>query len=169
MNHAINIYQIFTRLFRNDSGKNKKFGTISENGVSKFNDIDNNALATFHSFGVTHVWYTGVIRHATCTSYKEFGIDDSSASIVKGVAGSPYAIKDYYDVDPDLSVDVSKRMSEFENLVKRTHQNKLKVIIDFVPNLVAREYKSQCKPKTIKDLGENDNVLKQFDSNNNFY
>ena len=169
MNHTINIYQIFTRLFRNDSGKNKKFGSISENGVSKFNDIDDKALEALRSFGVTHVWYTGVIRHATCTSYKEFGIDKSSEVIVKGIAGSPYAIMDYYDVDPDLSVDVSKRMTEFENLVKRTHKNKLKVIIDFVPNHVAREYKSICKPKIARDLGEDDNKLQQFNPDNNFY
>ena len=169
MSQSINIYQIFTRLFRNDSGLNKKYGNIFENGVSKFNDIDDKALEALHTFGVSHVWYTGVIRHATCTSYSDFGIEDSSPSIVKGIAGSPYAIKDYYDVDPDLSVDVSKRMSEFENLIKRTHKNKLKVIIDFVPNHVAREYKSICKPKNTKDLGQDDIVDKQFDSTNNFY
>jgi len=169
MNHAINIYQIFTRLFRNDSGQNKKFGTILENGVSKFNDIDDTALEALHNFGITHVWYTGVIRHATCTSYNKQGIADSSPSIVKGIAGSPYAIQDYYDVDPDLSVDVTKRMTEFEDLVKRSHKNKLKVIIDFVPNHVAREYNSICKPRGTKDLGETDNVLTPFDPNNNFY
>jgi glycosidase len=169
MSHAINIYQIFTRLFRNDTGQNKKFGSISDNGVSKFNDFNDTSLKAIHELGVTHVWYTGIIRHATCSSYKQYGIDDSTPSIVKGRAGSPYAITDYYDVDPDLSVDVSKRMSEFENLVKRTHKNKLKVIIDFVPNHVAREYKSICKPRSVKDLGEKDDILKQFDSHNNFY
>ena len=169
MSHSINIYQIFTRLFRNDTGQNKKFGSISENGVSKFNDIDDTALEALHSFGVTHVWYTGVIRHASCTSYNEFGIDDCSPTIVKGIAGSPYAITDYYDVDPDLSVDVLNRMTEFEELIKRSHKNKLKVIIDFVPNHVAREYKSICKPKATKDLGADDKQDHQFDSNNNFY
>ena len=167
MNHPINIYQVFTRLFRNDDGKNTKFGSISENEVSKFNHFDTKALESIRSMGITHIWFTGVIRHATCTSYKDSGIDDCSPAIVKGVAGSPYAITDYYDVNPDLSEDVSKRMSEFENLIKRTHKNNLKVIIDFVPNHVAREYKSICKPKSVKDLGATDNVLKQFDTQNN--
>lgn len=169
MNKAINIYQVFTRLFRNDSGKNKKFGNIAENGVSKFNHFDSTALDAIRDLGITHIWYTGIIRHATCTSYKTDGIPDCSPTIVKGVAGSPYAITDYYDVNPDLSEDVSKRMSEFENLVKRTHKHKLKVIIDFVPNHVAREYKSICKPIKTKDLGESDNTVKQFDAQNNFY
>lgn len=169
MNQAINIYQIFTRLFRNDNQTNKKFGTIEENGVSKFNDIDDKALKAIKQFGISHVWYTGIIRHATCTSYKSHGIPNNTASIVKGIAGSPYAIQDYYDVDPDLSVDIENRMTEFEALVKRTHKHGLKVIIDFVPNHVSREYKSICKPKKTKDLGEGDIKEHHFNPQNNFY
>jgi glycosidase len=119
--------------------------------------------------GITHVWYTGVIRHATQTIYSEYGIPRQHPAVVKGRAGSPYAITDYYDVDPDLAVSVNRRMAEFEELVARTHAAGLKVIIDFVPNHVARQYHSICKPEGVKDLGETDNPEHGFDSQNNFY
>ena len=120
--------------------------------------------------GVSHVWYTGVIRHATMTDYSQYGIPRQHPAVVKGRAGSPYAITDYYDVDPDLAVNVDKRMEEFEKLVSRTHRAGLKMIIDFVPNHVARQYKSICKPAGVKDLGEDDNPNIGFDpQHNNFY
>jgi len=169
MSDVINIYQIFTRLFRNDKRSNIKFGSLSENGVSKFNDFDDKALDAIKDLGVTHVWYTGVIRHATCTSYEQFGIKPNTVTVVKGIAGSPYAIQDYYDVDPDLSVDVTNRMQEFEAMLERTHAHGLKMIIDFVPNHVAREYKSSAKPAGVKDLGEDDDTSMHFSIRNNFY
>nr|AFN57673.1 multi-functional beta-1,4 beta-xylosidase, alpha-1,5 alpha-arabinofurpyranosidase, beta-1,4 lactase, alpha-1,6 raffinase, alpha-1,6 stachyase and alpha-1,4 alpha-glucosidase GHF13 [uncultured bacterium r_02] len=119
--------------------------------------------------GVSHIWYTGIIRHATQTDYSAFGIPKNHSAIVKGKAGSPYAITDYYDVDPDLATDVSQRMQEFEALIERTHKAGLKVIIDFVPNHVARQYHSICKPQGVKDLGEGDNPQNGFDPQNNFY
>ena len=119
--------------------------------------------------GVSHIWYTGIIRHATQTDYSAYGIPENHPAIVKGKAGSPYAITDYYDIDPDLAVDVEKRMEEFEDLIERTHKSGMKVIIDFVPNHVARQYHSICKPEGVKDLGEEDNPQNGFDPQNNFY
>ncbi|MEO8149801.1 MAG: alpha-amylase family glycosyl hydrolase [Bacteroidia bacterium] len=163
------IYQMMTRLFSNIVTTNKPYGTISENGVGKFNEINDIALSELKRFGATHVWYTGVIEHATLTDYSKFGISRDDADVVKGRAGSPYAIKDYYDVNPDLADTVTNRMQEFESLIKRTHNNGLKVLIDFVPNHVARSYKSDAKPKGVIDLGEKDNKSKAFDAQNNFY
>lgn len=168
MNKII-IYQIFTRLFGNRNTSRVENGTIAENGCGKFNDFDSKTLKQIKSLGITHVWFTGVIRHATQTDYSKFGIPRNHPAIVKGKAGSPYAITDYYDVDPDLAVDVDNRMDEFEQLLSRTHKSGMKVIIDFVPNHVAREYHSIKKPEGVKDLGENDDVLKGFDPQNNFY
>ena len=104
------IYQLFTRLFGNRNTTNKVYGTLEENGCGKFNDIDDTALAALKDFGVTHLWYTGVLEHATLSDYSQFGINPDHPLIVKGIAGSPYAVKDYYDVDPDLAVDVPNRM-----------------------------------------------------------
>src|SRR6185503_15945607 len=112
-------------------------GTLEENGVGKFEDINDRALAGIKELGVTHVWYTGVIEHALLTDYSSQGIPLDDADVVKGRAGSPYAIKDYYDVNPDLAVNVKERVPEFERLVERTHSAGLKVIIDFVPNHVS--------------------------------
>lgn len=168
-NNKLVVYQIFTRLFGNQNTTNAHNGSRDENGVGKFNDITSKALKSLKDFGVTHIWYTGVIEHATMTDYSDFGIKPDHPSIVKGRAGSPYAIKDYYDVDPDLAVDVNNRMAEFQNLVERTHKEGLKVVIDFVPNHVSREYQSDQKPKGIKDFGENDNTSVVFDPTNNFY
>lgn len=163
------IYQVFTRTFGNKNSNRKPNGTLAENGVGKMNDFDVATLQQIESLGVNTIWYTGVIRHATCTDYSAFGIPRQTPHVVKGKAGSPYAITDYYDIDPDIADNVAERMSEFEDLVKRTHKEGLKVIIDFVPNHVAREYKSICKPKGVKDLGETDDTGKHFDANNNFY
>ena len=163
------IYQVFTRTFGNKNNNRKPNGTLAENGVGKMNDFDVATLQQIKSLGVNTIWYTGVIRHATCTDYSAFGIPRQTPRVVKGKAGSPYAITDDYDIDPDIADNVAERMSEFEDLVKRTHKEGLKVIIDFVPNHVAREYKSICKPKGVKDLGETDDTGKHFDANNNFY
>jgi glycosidase len=165
----IAIYQIFTRIFANTNTTNKFNGTLKENGTSKFNDINDKALKSIKELGISHVWYTGVIEHATMTASKEAGTKGDHPQVVKGIAGSPYAIKDYYDVNPYLATNPKKRIEEFEELVKRTHKTGLKVVIDFVPNHVAREYKSDKKPKGIADFGENDNNNVGFDAKNNFY
>ena len=169
MNNKIIIYQVFTRLYGNRITKRKPNGTLAENGSGKFADFDEKTLKHFRDMGISHVWYTGVIRHATQTDYSANGIPTQHPAVVKGKAGSPYAICDYYDVDPDLATDVDKRMKEFEALIKRTHKAGLKVIMDFVPNHVARQYKSIAKPKGVKDLGADDNSNDGFNPQNNFY
>lgn len=169
MKEKIIIYQIFTRLFGNTNATRKYNGTIADNGCGKMNGFTPAILRRISELGATHVWYTGVIRHATTTDYSAYGIPRQHPAVVKGNAGSPYAITDYYDIDPDLAVNVGKRMLEFESLVKRTHDAGLKIIIDFVPNHVARQYKSIARPKGVKDFGEDDDTGKQFDPMNNFY
>jgi glycosidase len=163
------IYQMMTRLFANTNPTNKKYGTIQENGVGKMNAITDSALISLRQLGVSHVWYTGVIEHALLTDYTAYGIPLDDADVVKGRAGSPYAIKDYYDINPDLAVDVKNRMQEFDQLVARTHAQNLKVIIDFVPNHVARSYKSDAKPAGVQDLGEGDDNTLAFKPSNNYY
>lgn len=168
-NEKIIIYQVFTRLFGNGNIRCKKNGTIEENGCGKMADFTIKALNEIKNLGATHIWYTGVIEHATQTNYSRYGIRPDHPAVVKGKAGSPYAIKDYYDVDPDMANSIPDRMKEFENLVKRSHKAELKVIIDFVPNHVARQYQSDAKPKDVVDLGENDDKNMAFSPNNNFY
>jgi len=163
------IYQIFTRLFGNQNTTNHWNGTLQENGVGKFNDINNTALQAIKQFGATHIWFTGIIEHATQTDYSAYGIRPDDPVVVKGRAGSPYAVKDYYDVDPDLAVSVPDRMAEFDALIQRTHAHNLKVIIDFVPNHVARQYQSDAKPAGVVDLGQNDDTTVGFSPSNNFY
>lgn len=163
------IYQIFTRLYGNKKNANIPAGSIEENGCAKMNDITAKQLERIASMGFTHVWFTGLIEHATQTDYSANGIKADHPAVVKGRAGSPYAIKDYYDIDPDLAVNVKQRMKEFNALLKRTHQAGLRLVIDFVPNHVARQYNSDAHPKGVKDLGEDDDTTKAFDPNNNFY
>lgn len=167
--NKIILYQVFTRLYGNRNQACKPNGTIEENGCGKLNDFTPAVLKHISQLGVSHIWYTGVIRHATMTDYTKHGIPRQHPAVVKGRAGSPYAITDYYDIDPDLAVDVDKRMTEFEQLVERTHKAGLKVVIDFVPNHIARQYKSICKPRGVKDLGQGDNPANGFDPQNNFY
>jgi glycosidase len=167
--HKLLIYQLLVRLFGNQNSTNKYYGSIEENGCGKFNDINDLALTEIKKMSFSHVWFTGVIEHATMTDYSYYGIKPDDPDVVKGRAGSPYAIKDYYDIDPDLAVDVKNRMQEFEALIERTHQNGLKAIIDFIPNHVARTYQSDAKPPGVIDIGEQDDNSKAFSPQNDYY
>ena len=153
MKNKMIIYQVFTRLFGNNCTACIPNGTKEENGCGHFSDFSAKALGEIRKLGATHIWYTGIIAHATQTDYSTYGIPSDHPAVVKGKAGSPYAIKDYYDVDPDLANKPQKRMQEFQNLIYRTHDAGLKAIIDFVPNHVARQYHSTHKPDGVKDLG----------------
>lgn len=163
------IYQVFTRLFGNDTNANQRDADRAVNGCGTMADFTPKALAEIRKLGATHVWYTGIIEHATQTDYSAYGIARDHHAIVKGKAGSAYAIKDYYDVDPDLAQSVPARMKEFEALVQRTHEAGLKVIIDFVPNHVARQYHSDVCPEGTEDLGAADDTTLHFSPQNNFY
>lgn len=169
MNEKPIIYQLFPRLHTNYCTNPVYNGTIGQNGSGKLNKINDKILRDIHSLGITHIWYTGVIEHAHDADYTEFGIERNDPHVVKGHAGSPYAITDYYDIDPDLAEDVPNRIDEFETLVQRTHKAGMKVLIDFVPNHVARQYHSDVKPAGIEDLGVNDNKDMFFAPDNNFY
>ncbi|KRD58234.1 alpha-amylase [Flavobacterium sp. Root935] len=163
------VYQVFTRLFGNKNKTNKPWGTIEENGVGKFNDFTDKALHEIKDLGVTYIWYTGVPHHALVRDYTAYGISNDDPEVVKGRAGSPYAVKDYYNVNPDLSENPAKRLEEFEALVKRTHNAGLKVIIDIVPNHIARKYEGKSNPAGVKDFGADDDVNVEYKRDNNFY
>ncbi len=163
------IYQLLPRLFTNTAENCVPNGSIIQNGSGKMNDITNHLLKAIKGLGVTHVWYTGVIEHAHASDYTRFGIRRDNPYVVKGKAGSPYAVKDYYDIDPDIAESVPDRMKEFEQLVHRTHAAGMGVIIDFVPNHVARTYHSDAAPFGIGDFGDGDDNTKFFAPNNNFY
>jgi len=163
------VYQVFTRLFGNQKDTNKPWGTLEENGVGKFNDITDTALAAIRDLGVTHIWYTGVPHHAVIRDYTAYGIRNDDPDVVKGRAGSPYAVKDYYNVNPDLAVDVERRLQEFDALIDRTHANGMQVVIDIVPNHVARAYSSISKPSGVQDFGANDDTSQVWSRDNDFY
>lgn len=163
------VYQVFTRLFGNSNSTNKQWGTKEDNGVGKFNDFTDKALRGIKEFGVTHIWYTGVPHHALVGDYTQYGISLDDPDVIKGRAGSPYAVKDYYNVNPDLAVDPSQRLQEFKDLITRTHQHGMKVIIDIVPNHVARNYQSISKPNGVKDFGVDDDTSVEYKRDNNFY
>ena len=135
------IYQILPRLW----------------GEGRMSSVDTPSLAYFKSLGVTHVWYTGILRHSTGQPF------------TKGDPGSPYAISDYYDVNPYLADVEAERMDEFESLVKRTHAAGLKVILDFVPNHVGRDYGRTRVRTDIPYLGDTDDDHIHWKASNDFY
>ena len=163
------IYQVLPRLFSNMCDTCVPNGTYVQNGAGKLNHFTSKVLREIKKLGANYIWYTGIIEHATKTDYSKYGIRKDNKYVVKGEAGSPYAIKDYYDIDPDLAEDPSARMQEFEALVTRTHEVGLKVVLDFVPNHVARQYHSDTAPEGVDDLGAHDNKEMHFSPSNNFY
>lgn len=167
MSDKLVVYQAFTRLFGNKNRTNKPWGSLEENGVGKFADFTDTALAAIKRYGTTHLWFTGVPHHALIRHYA--GISDDHPEVVKGRAGSPYAVKDYYSVNPDLAVDPQQRLAEFAALIERTHASGMKVIIDIVPNHVARRYESVDAPEGIRDFGADDNIRVEYHRDNDFY
>jgi glycosidase len=163
------VYQVFTRLFGNTKTTNKPWGTIEENGVGKFADFTDVALEELNELGITHIWYTGVPHHAVITDYTQYGISNDDPDVVKGRAGSPYAVKDYYNVNPDLAINPANRLEEFEALIDRTHKHGMKVIIDIVPNHVARKYEGLTNPEGVEDFGASDDTSVEYSRDNNFY
>ncbi|WP_238115397.1 alpha-amylase family protein [Vibrio cincinnatiensis] len=163
------VYQVFTRLFGNTNNANIPWGSQEQNGVGKFSDFTPRALQAIAELGVSHIWYTGVHHHALVADYRQFGITSDHPSIVKGRAGSPYAVKDYYSVNPDLADDPSQRNQEFFDLIQRTHQAGMKVIIDIVPNHVSRHYQGLNNPDGVCDFGAKDDTRVEYARDNNFY
>jgi glycosidase len=163
------VYQVLTRLFGNTTTNNRPWGTLEENGVGRFADITDAALAGIGELGVTHVWYTGVLHHALIRDYIDYGIDDDDPDVVKGRAGSPYAIKDYYSVNPDLAENPAERLAEFRALIDRTHAHGMRVVIDIVPNHVARHYRSLGAPEGVRDFGADDDTSVVYARDNSFY
>lgn len=168
-NEKLIIYQVLPRLFGNTNTTCKKNGTIEENGCGKMSDFTQSALFNIKQLGCNAIWYTGILQQATQTDYTKYGIPKHNPHVLKGVAGSPYAICDYYSVSADLADDPARRMDEFDALVMRTHRSGLKMFIDFVPNHVARNYKSVTAPDGVKDFGADDNKDHAFNPQNNFY
>ena len=163
------IYQVFPRLFGNTNTTNKPWGTIEENGVGKFSDFSDKALQEIKDLGVTYIWYTGVPHHDVIADYSANGISNDDPDIVKGRAGSPYAVKDYYNVNPDLANNPELRLTEFKSLIDRTHKAGLKLLIDIVPNHVARNYKGKSTPEGLAPFGANDDKTIEYLPDNNFY
>jgi glycosidase len=163
----VRIYQLMPRLFSNTNARRKPNGTLMENGVGKFNDLTARALAAIKEMNFTHAWLTGILSHATSTNYSEFGLPADQPDLLKGLAGSPYAVRDYFDVCPDYAMDPTERLVEFGSLIGRAHAAGLRVIIDFIPNHVARSYFSNVRPSLC--FGRDDDPTKFCDPQNNFF
>lgn len=165
----LSVYQVFTRLFGNQVQHNRPWGCKEENGVGKFSDFSDKALKEIRQLGISHIWYTGVPHHALVADYQQYGITHDHPAVVKGRAGSPYAVKDYYSVNPDLADDPAERLQEFRDLIERTHRHSMKVIIDIVPNHVARQYQGLNNPEGVRDFGADDDTSVEYHRDNNFY
>ena len=163
------VYQVMARLFGNTETRNRPWGTLEENGVGRLADINDAALAGIAELGTTHVWYTGIPRHAVIRDYSDYGISLDDPDVVKGRAGSPFAIRDYFDVHPDLAEDPAERIEAFRQLVERTQAHGMGVIIDLVPNHVARNYRSLAAPEGVQDFGVNDDDSVAWARDNSFY
>lgn len=163
------VYQMMFHLWGNQNTAVKRNGSAAENGVTKFKDISTKGLQALKKKGYSHLYTTGILEHATMEDFSAFGSPLDHPQVVKGRAGSPFAIKDYYDVNPFLADKPAERMQEFSAMLDRVHQADLKLVLDFVPNHLARVYHSDQKPAGVVDFGQNDNKDLSFSPSNNFY
>lgn len=166
------LYSTLVRLWGNETPHDKLVpsGSLAQNGTGTLEAFDDAALEYLVSLGVTHLWPIGIIRHATQTPLHSWAdCPDQNPDIVKGQAGSPYAITDYYDIHPTIVRNPKKRRETFRSFVARCHRHGVKVVIDFVPNHVSRQYDGTHTPEGVASLGAKDDTSKAFDSGNNFY
>ena len=163
------VYQMMFHLWGNQNTNVKKNGSAAENGVTKFKDVSTKGLQALKKKGYSYLYTTGILEHATMEDFSAFGSPLDHPQVVKGRAGSPFAIKDYYDVNPFLADKPAERMQEFAAMLDRVHQADLKLVLDFVPNHLARVYHSDQKPAGVVDFGQNDNKDLSFSPSNNFY
>lgn len=163
----IRIYELFPRLFGNTKTRGKQNGRLAENGCGKFAEINEAALSSLVKLNFTHIWLLGVVRHASTTGYPELGFAADDSDLMKGLAGSPFAVKDCFDVSPDLAIEPENRAAEFRSLLDRIHAQGLKAIIDLVPNHVSRAYRSTVRPDL--HFGGGDDTSEFFTRSNNFY
>ncbi len=161
------LYLLYLRQFSNVKPAGRRNGSAAENGVGKFADLDDRAIGGLAALGITHVWLLGVLRHATGTPYPQLGLPADPPEVLKGVAGSPFAVRDCFDVCPDFATDPVRRLAEFGELIARFHRHGLKVLIDFVPNHVARGHRSVVRPDL--DFGRDDDRTRFFSPDNNFF
>jgi glycosidase len=125
-------------------------------GRGKVTDISDEILKKLALFGIDYLWLTGVMEAASSDVLDE--------DIIKGDAGSYYAIYDSWDVSPQIGT-----MNEFEDLVKRAHSHGLRILIDLVPNHTARDHRTDVLCKSKMDFGDQDRQDTFFDVNNNYY
>jgi glycosidase len=163
------VYQMMFHLWGNQNTDVKKNGSAAENGVTKFKDVSTKGLQALKKKGFSHLYTTGILEHATMEDMRDNGSPLDHPHVVKGRAGSPFAIKDYYDVNPFLADKPADRMTEFAAMLDRVHKADLKLVLDFVPNHLARAYYSDQKPAGVVDFGQNDNKDLSFSPTNNFY
>jgi glycosidase len=163
------VYQMMFHLWGNQNTQVKRHGSAAENGVTKFKDLSSKGLQALKKKGYSHLYTTGILEHATMEDFSAFGSPLDHPQVVKGRAGSPFAIKDYFDVNPFLADKPAERLQEFSAMLDRVHKADLKLVLDFVPNHLARAYHSDMKPSGVVDFGQNDNKDLSFSPNNNFY
>jgi glycosidase len=161
------IYQLFLRQFSNTNETRQPNGTLAQNGCGRFADLDDRALAALQELGVTELWLHGILRQASATDYSAVGLPADDPDLLKGLAGSPYAVRDVCDVSPDYAVDPARRREEFQDLLVRIHSRGMRVVIDFVPNHVARSHHSVVRPDL--NYGAGDDRTRFFAPNNHFY
>ena len=163
----VRIYQLLPRLFGNINETRKPNGTIQENGVGKFADLNEKALRALRGMGFTHLWLTGILAQASASDYRACGLPADDPDLLKGLAGSPYAIKDLFDLCPDYALDPANRRAEFVALLERIHAHGLRALIDFAPNHVARSHRSTIRPDL--EFGARDDRGQFFAPQNNFF
>ena len=78
------IYQVFPRYFGNARQNPVSDGNLEQNGCGKLNDFSLKAFESIRDLGVSHIWFTGILEHATKTDYSAYGIVKDHPAVVKG-------------------------------------------------------------------------------------
>ncbi len=127
-----------------------------EENTGKLSYLTIEVLKEIKELGVDYIWIAGILENANPKIV--------DPDVVKGDAGSFYAIYDNWDISSQVG-----NLDEFDALIERAHSIGLRVLIDFIPNHTARVHKTDVVCKEEIDFGKGENPNENFSLDNNFY
>jgi glycosidase len=133
--HGSDREELFSKLPRTED-------TVMPGEGGTFDDVKAH-LDTLHEMGVRALYFNPI--HLIGQLYRGYNMMDGLPSYLQ--PGSPYSIKDYKSIDPELTYDkdtqrhlLSDPHKEFLDLIEAAHEREMYVIMDMVFNHTAHDF-----------------------------
>lgn len=134
------VYNVFVRFFKGKVARWNQRVLPGEGGT--FDDVKLH-LNELKKLNVTTLYFNPI--HMIGELYRKYNMLDELPAYLQ--PGSPYSIKDYKSIDPELTYDrdtkkhlLSDPQQEFKDLINAAHEKGMYVILDLVFNHTAHDF-----------------------------